>query len=115
VLALALGGCTVAELQRRMLPGEFHAWVEFYRMWPFDDRHRFHRPAALIAGAMVGDVGKRLDWLQPTPMIAANDPEDSLEVDAPAAETAPGRTAADISTLRALGLWKNGQLVKPKN
>jgi hypothetical protein len=115
VLALSLGGRTVEEWQRRMSPGEFHAWAEFYKLWPFDDRHRYHRPAALIAGAMVGDIGKRLDWLQPMPLPM--EPDRSLDeveveqtVDAP-----PGRTPADIASLRALGLWKDGRLVKPKN
>lgn len=48
---------------------EFLAWAEYYRRWPFDDFHRFHRPAALVAGALRGDgqeaMEARLQWLQP--------------------------------------------------
>lgn len=48
---------------------EFLAWAEFYRRWPFDDFHRFHRPAALVAGALGGGsqdaMEARLQWLQP--------------------------------------------------
>lgn len=52
-----------------MSQAEFLAWAEFYRRWPFDDFHRFHRPAALVAGSLGGggDEGMRarLQWLQP--------------------------------------------------
>jgi hypothetical protein len=45
---------------------EFEAWVAFYRMEPFDDMHRFHRPAALVAHSMGGaEVSDLLHWLQP--------------------------------------------------
>jgi hypothetical protein len=47
---------------------EFVAWIEFYRLYPFDDRHRFHRPAAMVAHAMGGaDVSAILEYLQPSP------------------------------------------------
>lgn len=46
---------------------EFESWREFYRLFPFDDLHRFHRPAALVASSMGGDLKNRLDWLQPEP------------------------------------------------
>lgn len=48
---------------------EFLAWADYYRRWPFDDFHRFHRPAALIASALCGGgpevMEARLEWLQP--------------------------------------------------
>lgn len=44
---------------------EFLAWAKFYKANPFDDQHRFHRPAALIVGSNGGDVEKSLDWLRP--------------------------------------------------
>lgn len=70
---------------------EFLAWVRYYEMAPFDDFHRFHRPAALVAQSLGGgDVSKHLDWLQPPP---AQPGDEHL-------------TEADISTLRALGLRK---------
>lgn len=37
MLALALGGCTVAELQQRMGSAEFAAWLAFYQVEPFGD------------------------------------------------------------------------------
>lgn len=72
-----------------MPEAEFHAWVEFYRLWPFDDFHRHHRPAALIAGSLGGgDMTQRLEWLQPSP------PPDAPE----------GWSEADAQTFRAFGL-----------
>lgn len=66
MLVLAIGGCTIAELQARMSQKEFNQWCEFYRSNPFDDMHRFHRPAALVAGSLGGgDIQMRLDWLMP--------------------------------------------------
>lgn len=68
VLALALGGRTKAEWRKAMTEDEFLDWCVFYQDQPFDDLHRFHRPAALIAGSLGGgDMQERLDWLQPPP------------------------------------------------
>jgi hypothetical protein len=65
---------------------EFTAWIEFYRLHPFDDMHRVHRPAALVAGAIGGgNVAKLLEWLAPEPV-----PE--------------GFSAADLATMKAFGL-----------
>lgn len=84
MLALALGG-TVHELQARMLQSEFTAWVEFYKLFPFDDRHRYHRPSALIAHATNGiEASDAMSWLQPLP-------------------AAPGYSEADLRTLAAFG------------
>lgn len=70
-----------------MTPVEFSAWVAFYKLWPFDDFHRFHRPAALIAQSMAGgEVQPRLDWLQP-----------------PLPTDGPGLTEADLNTMKAFG------------
>ena len=44
---------------------EFEAWREFYTLFPFDDRHRYHRPAVLLAAQKGVDVQAALDWLQP--------------------------------------------------
>lgn len=53
-----------------MTQPEFEAWAEFYRRWPFDDRHRYYRPAVLVAGALGGGgqdaTENRLEWLQPS-------------------------------------------------
>lgn len=73
-----------------MTQAEFYDWVAFYQLYPFDDRHRFHRPAALIAHAMTGgDIDSRLDWLQPEPSFA-------------------GLNEAELRTLRAFGFTKKG-------
>lgn len=50
-----------------MTHAEFLGWAEFFRDSPFDDYHRFHRPAALIASSMGGELQPRLDWLAPPP------------------------------------------------
>lgn len=62
MLALALGK-TIGELQASMLPDELEGWKAYYRLWPFDDHYRFHRPAAVIAASMSGDLEDKLDWL----------------------------------------------------
>lgn len=65
---------------------EFRAWVAFYRAYPFDDLHRYHRPAALVAQKMAGgDIEAYLDWLQP--------PEWQKDL-----------SGADVATIRALGI-----------
>lgn len=90
-LALALGGRTVAELQASMSQREFQAWVAYYRAFPFDDLHRYHRPAALVAHSVSvgGDVKQKLEWLSPEPI-----PE--------------GLTEADWNTMKALGGLRPG-------
>jgi hypothetical protein len=68
-----------------MTESEFQRWVEFYTLYPFDDEHRHHRPAALIASRIGGqEVQTMLDWLAPDP--ATKEMSD-----------------ADIRTMRALG------------
>lgn len=62
MLALALGR-TIQELQAAMGQDEFEAWKAYYRLWPFDDYHRFHRPAGLVAASMSGELEAKLDWL----------------------------------------------------
>lgn len=69
-----------------MTQPEFLAWLEFYRLFPFDDRHRYHRPAALISTALGGgDLQARLDWLEPEPVP-------------------PGFSDADMNIFRAFGV-----------
>lgn len=48
MLALAIGGCTVAELQQRMGSAEFAAWLAFYQVEPFGELRGDMR-AAMIA------------------------------------------------------------------
>lgn len=70
---------------------EFERWFDFYQMHPFDDLHRFHRPAALISRSMTGaNVEDLLEWLQPK-IADENDSEYS---------------DADIATFKALGMDK---------
>lgn len=66
MLALALGGRTVEEWRAAMSEAEFQRWMAFYTLFPFDDFHRFHRPAALIATSFTGgEIAAKLEWLQP--------------------------------------------------
>lgn len=75
-----------------MTQAEFQQWIDFYRSWPFDDFHRFHRPAALIAGSLGGgDLTARLDWLQPSPAYDEG-----------------GHTSADRDLYAAAGLKPRG-------
>lgn len=61
---------TVAELGERMTQAEFTDWCDFFALYPFDDFHRFHRPAALVSIGMAGgEIAERLEWLQPDPSM----------------------------------------------
>lgn len=74
---------------------EFLAWMEFYKLQPFDDYARFYRPAALIGYQVAGAFGKPpedlldtlLGWLEKRPA-----PEEQ------------GYSAADLKTMRAFGM-----------
>lgn len=55
---------------------EFLRWGEFYKLYPFDDFHRYHRPAALVASSFGGgDLRARLEWLFPSQASDADDQE----------------------------------------
>lgn len=64
---------------------EFNLWIEFFRLYPFDDFHRYYRPAAFIGAAMGADPVKALDWLQPDAAV-------------------DGYSLADINTFKAFGI-----------
>ena len=69
-----------------MTPAEIEIWRHYYRLFPFDDAHRFHRPAALVAARMGGDgFEKDLQFLHPEPFVG-------------------DFTDADMRTLQAFGL-----------
>lgn len=69
-----------------MSAAEFGRWVAYYRRHPFDDLHRHHRPAAMVARSMGGaDINDLLDWLHPPP-------------------AAEGLSDADLRTLKAFGI-----------
>lgn len=64
---------TVADLHVRMTEEEFQDWLDFFAMYPFDDLHRHHRPAALVSASMSGGgdaFADRLEILQPDPKLA---------------------------------------------
>lgn len=74
-----------------MSQAEFERWFDFYQMHPFDDLHRFHRPAALIARSMTGaEIEDMIQWLHPK----YKESEDG------------DYTEADLKTFKALGLNK---------
>lgn len=82
-----------------MCPVEFQAWVEFYLLHPFDDLHRYHRPAALVASGLAGGkVADAIRWLEDGP------------VEPPPAISGDGQhyTDADRATLQAFGVLKKG-------
>lgn len=65
--------------------------MEFYRRWPFDDLHRYHRPTALIASrGSSSDPQTFLDWLQPP-------------------DLPDGVTPVDLSLMRAFGVEPPGE------
>lgn len=72
-----------------MSQAEFQRWFDFYQMHPFDDLHRFHRPAALVAKSMSGgDIENMIEWLHPQ----YNNVEDSEF------------SEADMNTFKAFGI-----------
>lgn len=77
VLALALGGRTVSELMSAMSQVEFERWKHFYERFPFDDVHRYQRPAALMAKAAApgSEMPKLLEWLGRPLVQAPMDPD----------------------------------------
>jgi hypothetical protein len=78
-----VGGRTVAEAKERMSRSEFEAWAAFYQMYPFDDLHRYHRPAVAVAASFGGKADQLMEYLAPEPVP-------------------PGMTAADFQTMRAM-------------
>lgn len=69
-----------------MSPAEYRDWLEFWQKWPFDDLHRYHRPAALLAARGSSQQPQYfLDWLQPP-------------------DLPDGITEVDLSVLRAFGI-----------
>ncbi len=59
-----------------MTQPEFLAWVEFFKQNPFDDYHRFYRPAAMVASSMSGAVpDELLGWLERKPVAKYSEAE----------------------------------------
>lgn len=83
MLALALGK-SIGEVQR-FSKQEIEEWRQFFILYPFDDHHRYHRPAARISSSLGGDYQKHLDFLSPP---AFGDQY----------------TDADVRTMRAFGI-----------
>lgn len=50
-----------------MTEEELDAWRQFHLLYPIDDFHRIHRPAAVIASAFGGKYEAAIDFLQPKP------------------------------------------------
>jgi hypothetical protein len=72
-----------------MTQPEFMAWIEFYKLNPFDDYHRFHRPAAMIAHKQSGTpMDELLEWLERRKPASA------------------ALSDADMTTMQAFGLGK---------
>lgn len=68
---------------------EFQRWMDFYEHAPFDDLHRYHRPAALVSQSLAGGkIDERLEWL-----------EDDRSQD---------MGDADMNTIRAFGFKRKG-------
>lgn len=75
---------------------ELETWREFYVLYPFDDMHRFHRPAAMVASSHPGmkdiqqAIDGRLKWLQPKPVIADFGDADMRTIQALGGSPPPG-------------------------
>lgn len=86
MLALALGK-SLKEINQLTVK-EINEWQRFYAQQPFDDFHRYHRPAALISQSIGGgEIQTRLDWLM-------FQPSDNTE----------GFDEAALNTMRAFGI-----------
>lgn len=78
-----------------MPESDFQTLREFYRLYPFDDLHRYHRPAALVGSSMGGSYQQKVDFLAPPP-----DPFGVPE--------GANFSEADLRTLRAFGVRNIG-------
>lgn len=88
----------MAEWQQVMTVREFEAWKRFYLTHPFDDAHRYHRPAALISQSMGGgSMAEKLKWLQGEMQEAEPEEINGGEY-----------SAADLKTFAALGMKPPG-------
>jgi len=94
-----LGGRSIEEWKATIKPSEFQGWLQFFLRHPFDDYHRYARPAALVghlasasnpfSGAAPTSLVELLQWLAP---------------DASSDEM----TDADMNTIRAMGFKRKG-------
>lgn len=83
-----------------MSRAEFCDWFDRYDAAPFDDRHRYHRPAAWLTMALNGTQPREsLEWLTNGRLTPQDAPEGVPEGD---------WSEADIATMRALGVGRKG-------
>ena len=69
----------MAELQARMTEAEWQGWREFYRLYPFDDFHLHHRPAALVAASFSGaEIPALIEFLAPSMKPDVSDVDASI-------------------------------------
>jgi hypothetical protein len=62
-----------------MTEDEWLRWIEFYKLQPFDDYHRFARPAALVAHSMSGaSLDDLLGYLEKRPQPQINSVEQGM-------------------------------------
>lgn len=50
-----------------MPAADFDGFRSFFELYPFDDLHRFHRPAAVVGAAFGGKYESILGFLAPSP------------------------------------------------
>lgn len=93
---------------------EFERWRQFYLRWPFDDAHRFHRPAALVAtlppigsNATSEDL-QRVFW-QRVAALAGQDEADALQRGGMGPKPGHQYTEADRETMRTFSITFAGR------
>lgn len=75
-----------------MTHAEFRSWQLYYEEAPFDDHHRYHRPAILVSSSMSGgDLQKKMDFLIP-----------------PKRDSHSDYSEADLKTLETFGVKFSG-------
>lgn len=83
-----------------MSRAEFCDWFDRYDRQPFDDRHRYHRPAAWLAMAMNGTEPRdSLQWLTDGTLPVQTVPQGVPE--------GPW-SQADLATFAAFGMGRKG-------
>lgn len=53
----------MGELKAAMTQAEFERWRDYYQRSPFDDHHRYRRPAALLAAVSARSEKPMKYWL----------------------------------------------------
>jgi hypothetical protein len=56
---------------------EFYSWIEYYKLFPFDDRALYFKPSVLTYNGLGGDAEKAMEYLDSS--LRTEIPDDTSE------------------------------------